>query len=84
MAGLKHITGTFYNHNHLFYWSGMPDKEAYAIETVEKKKPAFLIQAGIIEGHFFPEEYFKERYSPIVDLDDMHVFRSKKSNLGEV
>lgn len=78
-ACLKHVGETFYNHNHLFYWSSIKDKEAYARDTVEKQEPTYVIEAGVINGVGFPEQYFRDKYSRIGDIDDMRVFRFHKS-----
>jgi len=74
LAGLKHAPGTYYNHNHLFYWSSIENKVKYAINYIKKQKPRFIIESMIMEDNVFPPE-LKDRYKRIKEIGNMKVYQ---------
>ena len=74
-AKLVHLSDTFYNHNHLFYWSNIQDKAAYAVDVIRERKPDFVIEAAIIENEQFPAQEFADSYTLYKEFEAMKVYR---------
>ncbi len=74
-AQLVHIPDTFYNHNHLFYWSNIKDKVGYAVDVIRKHKPDFIIEAAVIENEQFPAREFTDSYTLYKEFEAMKVYR---------
>jgi len=77
-CGLNHIGGTFYSHNHLFIWSKFRDIFEYTKNTINKNKPHYIIEAGIIKNFKFPEnEYII--YQKIYEFNEIRIFEIRSS-----
>jgi len=77
LAGLHHIPGTFYSHNHLLYWSGVDDPYQYAVDQIRKQKPRYIIEAAVISSMVFPRDEFNDCYSEMVSMQNMTVYVRK-------
>lgn len=55
---IKHISDTFYNHNHLFFWSTIKDKKNYILNFLSNNKPEIIIESGVMNGFNFPLNKF--------------------------
>ena len=75
LSALNHISDTFYSHNHLVYWSAIKDKERYAIDTINEKKPKFIIESEIMNNIAFPLSKFSESYVSWYKSDGMTVYK---------
>jgi len=75
LSGLTHCPDTFYNHNHLIYWTDIEDKNNYAKNYILEKKPTYIIESEVMENMKFPADEFKKIYNCIVSIDHMSVYQ---------
>ena len=72
---LEHVEDTYFTHNHLFFWTFIKDKFNYAKNTILKKDPKYIIEAGVIkEIGVFPEAEFIKIYKKIYDQNNIKIF----------
>lgn len=76
LSQLIHLPDTFYNHNHLCLWSDIGDPEGYAVKTVERGKPRYIIESEPINGMVVPEE-LHTLYKVIYNENNTRIFELK-------
>lgn len=77
LANLEHIQKTFYNHNHLVYWSLLKDKIQYAKDVIRNNWPQFIIESATMPNFQFPYNEFKNQYFLYHSIGDMKVYKLK-------
>jgi hypothetical protein len=74
LARLIHAPHTYYNHNHLFYWSDIKDKNDYAIGYVLENKPKYIVESAVMNEMKFEVTDVDDLYSLCGTVGEMSVY----------
>ena len=74
LARLIHSPNTFYNHNHLFYWSVIEDKKDYAVNYVLYQKPKYIVESAVMNEMKFKVEDVENLYHLLGTVGEMSVY----------